>query len=58
MSEYLDNLRQAIKELHECDSTHVSTEHVVEFFENQKVWEGNVEVFDLKGHPSSLQAFA
>jgi hypothetical protein len=58
MSEYLANLQQAIKELHGCEAVHQSTEHVVEFFEGEKVWEGDVEVFELKGHLSSLQAFA
>lgn len=58
MSEYLSNLREAIRALHGCDSAHTGTSHVVEFFGDQKVWEGDIETFTLSGHPEAEEAFA
>lgn len=59
MSEgYKDTLRAAIKRLHGCDSTHVRTEKVAELHGAIPVWAGEVEVFDLTGHPKAKRAYA
>ena len=58
MSEYLDNLRDAIAALHGCDCSHSGTSLVVEFYEGRKVFEGNVETFTLSGHPKASEAYA
>lgn len=51
-------LRQAIRDLHGCDSIHAESVPVKETFEGQTVWEGVVEVFDLQGHPTGTRAYA
>jgi len=58
MSQYLENLKQAVTALHGCDCSHVATSHVIEFFEEKKVWEGDVETYTLNDHPKATEAFA
>jgi hypothetical protein len=53
-----DRLRRAIRDLHGCESNFVRSEHVRETFEGQIVWEGDVEVFALIGHPQANVAYA
>jgi len=40
------------------DSTHVESVPIKETFKGKTVWEGIVEVFDLKGHPKATRAYA
>lgn len=58
MSQYIQNLRDAVAALHGCDCSHSGTSRVVELFEGQKVFDGNVETFTLSGHPVASEAFA
>ena len=58
MSEYLQKLSQAVASLHGCDCSHSATSRVVELYEGQKVFDGNVETFILSGHPKASEAFA
>lgn len=58
ISRYLSDLRDAVTALHGCDCSHSSTSHVVEFFEGEKVFEGDIETFTLSGHPLASEAFA
>ena len=53
-----ERLRQAIRNLHGVESTHLRSEPVHETFQGQTVWEGVVEVFALKGHPKAGLAYA
>ncbi len=55
---YLDELRGAVEELHECQATHVESVPVNEVFQGKPVWEGIVEVFELKGHPDAGSCYA
>lgn len=55
---YLRRLIESIKAVHGCEATHVSTTPVKEVFRGQTVWEGEVELFDLKDHPKAQQAYA
>lgn len=57
MSE-ITELQEIIRELHGTDSTHVETVPVKEEFRGQTVWEGEVEVFDLHGHPQTHRVYA
>ncbi len=52
-----DRLRRAIRDLHGCESNFIRSEHVRETFEGQTVWESDVEVFALIGHPSATLAY-
>ena len=51
-------LQFAIKQMHGCESDHVSTVPVRESFNGATVWEGEVEVFDLQDHPSASRIYA
>lgn len=50
--------QQAIRDLHNCDSTWIESVSVKETFEGQIVWEGTVEVFDLDGHLTATRCYA
>ncbi len=58
MSEYLQNLKEAVTAIHGCDCVHSGTSRVVEFWEGQKVFDGEVETFALSGHALASEAFA
>jgi hypothetical protein len=56
--EYLDRVKLAIEHLHNCGARYVRTDPVHEMFKGQTVWQGEVEVFDLTGHPKAKRAYA
>ena len=47
-----------IRKLHGAEPTHVETVPVVETFNGQTIWEGEVEVFDLLDHPTASRIYA
>jgi hypothetical protein len=55
---YLKELQDAIRRLHGVESEHIESVPVKETFQGRTVWEGVVEVFDLKGHPTSFRVYA
>lgn len=55
---YLEELREVIRRVHGVDSEHVRTVAVKETFQGKTVWDGLVEVFDLKGHPNAERVYA
>jgi hypothetical protein len=55
---YLDELRDMIRQVHGADATHVESVPVKKTFQGKTVWEGIVEVFDLRGHPTAFRAYA
>lgn len=55
--EYIERLKLALEHLHKCSAVHVSTVPVNEKFNGQTVWQGEVEVFDLTGHPKARRAY-
>ena len=55
---YLDELRDMISQVHGADATHVESVPVKKTFQGKTVWEGIVEVFDLRGHPVAFRAYA
>lgn len=59
MSEYLQNLRDAVSALQGCGRSHASTGRVIEFYEGQKVSGGaTLRLSTLSGHPIASEAFA
>jgi len=54
----IEALKQAIRDLHGCDATRVESVEVTESFEGEPVWEGHVQVFDLRGHPTANRCYA
>ena len=55
---YIQALRDAIRHMHGCASRYVKTVPVREDSCGKIVWHGNVEVFDLAGHPKASQCYA
>lgn len=54
----IEDLKKAIKRLHGCDAEHVDSVPVHEVFQEKTVWDGSVEVFELKGHPKAKRCYA
>lgn len=54
----IEVLKKAILDLHGCDSTWVESVPFKETFQGKVVWDGVVQVFDLKGHPTAARAYA
>lgn len=48
----------AFRDLHSCEAKHLETVPVLEQFQGKKVWEGEVEVFALLGHPKATRGYA
>jgi len=55
---YLEELKDVIHRLHGVESAHVQSVPVKEMFQGKTVWEGIVEVFDLKHHPTAARIYA
>ncbi len=51
-------LKRAIANLHHCEATWIESIPIREKYEGQTVWEGIVEVFDLRGHPEATRCYA
>jgi len=56
--ESLNALKEAIRHLYGHEAVWVQSVPVKETFQGQVVWEGIVEVFDLKGHPTAARCYA
>ena len=48
----------AIQATHGAKARHTGQERVVEAFEDETVWEGDVLVFELDGHPTAARCYA
>lgn len=57
-SDYIARVQVAVMQLHNCSATWRETVPVHEVFQGQTVWQGEVEVFDLTGHPKAKRAYA
>jgi hypothetical protein len=58
LSSYIDELEDVIHRFHGVKATHVKSVPVKETFQGRTVWDGVVEVFELKGHPKAKKAYA
>jgi hypothetical protein len=56
--DYLARLEVTVSQLHNCGAAWRETVPVHEVFQGQTVWQGEVEVFDLTGHPKAKRAYA
>ena len=54
----IDAPSEAIRNLHGCDSAWVESVQVHETFEGKTVWEGAVQLSDLKGHATTKRCYA
>ena len=55
---HIDELREVIHHLHGAKATHRESVPVKETWQGKTIWDGVVEVFDLKGHPKTHRAYA
>lgn len=55
--DYIAELQAAILNVHGAVATHVETVPVTEEFQGETVWQGEVEVFTLRGHPKAKRAY-
>jgi hypothetical protein len=55
---YIEKLREVIHHLHGVEAKHVASVPIKEVFEGKTIWEGYVEVFDIKGHPKASRVYA
>src|SRR5207237_1297192 len=55
---YIQTLRDTIQKRHGCISRYVQTVAVKCQINGQSDWHGNIEVFDLAGHPKARQCYA
>ena len=56
--DYIGELQAAILRLHGCEATYLETVPVTEEFQGETVWQGEVEVFELHGHPKAKRCYA
>ncbi len=54
----VESFKHAIRQTHGAKSQFLTLELVVEIFEGETIWEGEVLVFALKGHPTSHLCYA
>ncbi len=53
-----DSLRAAVEKMHKCRATFRRVVRVHEAYGGETVWEGEVSVFDLEGHPTATICYA
>jgi hypothetical protein len=56
--DYNAQVQMAVSQLCNCGATGRETVPVHEIFQGKTVWQGDVVVFDLSGHPKAKQTFA
>jgi hypothetical protein len=56
--DYIAQVQVAVQQLHKCGATWRKTVPVCEEFHGEIVWAGDVEVFDLHGHPDAKRCYA
>ncbi len=54
----ITELKEAIRNVHGCDSTWLQAVRVKETFQGEIVWEGLVQVFQLIDHPDATRCYA
>jgi hypothetical protein len=50
-------LQQKIWESHNCETVHIQTVSVEETADGKVLWAGEVEIFEVKGHPKAKTAY-
>jgi len=51
-------LKQAVEELHDCEASYVTSQHVRESLAGKPVWDGAVAVFGVSGHLAATTCYA
>lgn len=58
MKEAAPFLSESVSKLHGAKASFLSTEHVHETYAGETVWEGDVRVYALEGHPEADTCYA
>jgi hypothetical protein len=58
MDKYIQELTDTIFRLHGAYATHVQSVPVKETFQGQTIWDGIVEVFEIRGHDKASRVYA
>jgi hypothetical protein len=56
-ADYISRVQVAVSQLHNCGAVWRETVPVHEIYRGETVWQGEVEVFDLIGHPKAKIAY-
>jgi hypothetical protein len=55
---YIAQVQVTVSQLHNCGALWRETVPVPEIFDGKTIWQWDVEVFDLNGHPRAKRAYA
>src|SRR5437016_1645651 len=55
---YIGFLQEAIKQTHGVESEHIDTVAINEWFNDKPAWQGNVEIFKIRGSPLTDKCYA
>ena len=55
--DYLARLQVTVSQLHNCGAIWKNSVPVQEIFHGEILWSGDVEVFELTGHPKAKRAY-
>lgn len=55
--EYLEAIQDAISKGYKCKAKHFKTVPVHLKHKGETMWEGEVEIFDLEGHPKAKRCY-
>ncbi len=53
-----DELKRTVEELHACEATYLSSQHVRESFQETTLWDGAVSIFAVTGHLAATTCYA
>lgn len=53
-----DDLKNAVEKMHACKAALVQSVPINEQYNDESVWRGVVQVFDISGHPTATTAYA
>ena len=53
----IEQIREAVERTADCPAKHLESVKVLEGFRDQIMWQGEVEVFALQGHPKAKRAY-
>ena len=56
-NDYIARVQVTIMQLHNCGATWRESVPVKEVFRGETLWNGDVQVFDLTGHPKAKRAY-
>lgn len=52
------DLTDAIEVMHNCKASYSGSKVVKEIFQGSTAWEGEVDIFELSGHPKAERCYA